>query len=376
MTDHAESGTVIARTRLAEFIERLAPGADPTALATDPPIRTRQGHPVSLLTRCHDVSQARLRHVIRRGLPVIMLAEDTAELDPPLRDASGWLGSGALAAPTVLVLLTDSDTGLQGLLPDDGPDLTARLSHDAQSVPAGPAELTAASPAELADVIDDALTALAGGVKAEPAAAEHKLADLVPVTPGAPYAIEPVLRRLLDQGTFIPAAGRPVAELATGFGSYAGVPIAVLASRPDHDHGRLTMAGIRQISRFLALVDRLGIPLLSVVDSAGIVWEARPDTLEGLRDGLLAMQNLRVPKYVLLAGDAFGTVGPLMGVGMRADLVSAWPRGRIAADPDVDAAGSSVLTAARAGLALDVIHPDETHTWLRDLVALTTEALG
>jgi acetyl-CoA carboxylase carboxyltransferase component len=150
----------------------------------------------------------------------------------------------------------------------------------------------------------------------------------------------------------------------------------VLASRPDQNHGLLTAAGIRHIARFLEVAGRLGTPLLSVVDSGGVTWEVQPAMLETFRDCLLAMHNLRVPRFILLAGDAFGAAASLYGLGMRADLVSAWPRARIAADADVDAAGSSVLTAARAGLVPDVIHPDETYAWLRDVLRIGAAAQG
>jgi hypothetical protein len=376
MKDIMKSGTVTTSTRFREFIERLAPRADLTldsGAAAGLPVRTRQGHAVSLL-RCQDANYPQMERAIRRGLPTIVIAEHATP--PPALAAmpSGWQATRALTAPTITVLLGEIEEALQADVTAVGADLVARISSREKRGRAGQADMTACSPGGLADAIDDALTTLSGSLKKDTGASGLRLSRLVPLSPGEPYAMEPVLDELLDGAYFVEVARPAAAELTTGFSTFRGSPVAVLASRPDHDHGRLTLAGIRRIARFLALVDRLGIPLLSVVDSAGVRWDVRPDSLEILRDSLLAMHNLSVPKFVLLAGNAFGTAAPLLGIGMRTDLMSAWPRGRIAADHNVDADRSSVLSAARAGLALDVIHPDETYKWLQDLITMTTGA--
>jgi hypothetical protein len=376
MTGTVENQIVPTDMRLAHFIRRLAPAADPeqvSALA-GAPARTRLGHAVSLL-RYQTAEMSQLHRAVRRGLPVIAIMDQDMSPSPLAAMPSGWLASGALAAPTIAVSLDAIEAASQAKMPGSGADLVARLSSGADRANASHADLTALDPAGLADAIDAAITALSGpGTANGPGELSAELSTLVPTQPGAAYAMEPILRELLDGGGYVETAHGTAAELVTGFGAVRGLPLAVLASRPDHDHGQLTFAGIRRIGRFLKLVDRLGIPLLSVVDSAGVAWELCPDTLESLRDSLLAMYNLGAPKFVLLAGDAFGLAAHLMGIGMRADFVSAWPRGRIAADHDVDADDSNVLAAARAGLVHDVLHPDETYQWLADLMSITTGA--
>jgi hypothetical protein len=312
----------------------------------------------------------RLSRAARRGLPVIAMAAPGAQESLLASLRSGWELSGALSAPTIAVLPGMQDAADICDQTVDGPDLIAAIADNGTD--AAGADLDTESASDLADAVDAALSVLAGTIK--DSADGRDLTALVPVEPGRAYPMEPVLEALVDGGAVVGLRRPAAAELITGFGRVSGTPIAVLASRPDHDRGRLTTAGLRRITRLLRLAARLSLPVVSIVDSAGVRWEARPDTLDTLRDCLLATHNLRTPRFILLAGDAFGTAASLYGIGMRPDLFSAWPRGRIAADDHVDDSQCSVLEAARNGLALDVIHPGETHAWLQDVIAIAASA--
>jgi Carboxyl transferase domain len=365
---------VSADSALSEFLARLAP--DWTAVRAGPTTRTRRGHVISVVSGDQEGNGGQLRRALRRGLPVVLVARPGAGASLRMLP-SGWQHTGSLTAPTIAVILSGENGPALAHQPGSGPDLVARLEPDGSDGLAG-ADLRASSPAGLADAIDEALDVLQAGPDRHSADPDGSggagLAQVVPLEPGVGYPMEPVLERLLDRGQLVELARSGPAEVITGFATVRGTPIAVLASRPDQNHGLLTVAGMRRIARFLEIAGRLGTPLLSVVDSGGVAWEVQPDMLETFRDCLLAMYNLGVPRFILLAGDAFGAAASLYGLGMRADLVSAWPRARIAADTEVDPADSSVLAAARAGLVPDVIHPDETYAWLHDVMAIGVAA--
>jgi Carboxyl transferase domain len=366
---------VATNTIAAQFLEHLIPGAPAGGRdhAGGLPMRTRHGNTVNVLRWNSGTRLGELSRPLRRGLPtIIVIAPDT----PPDALAAvehGWRRIGTLAAPTIAVLLSD-DIRIPAVWREGGPDLIACLGHGRRPAPTESADIEAATPAELAAATDVALAILRCSL-GPPDPAGTAISGLVPLTPGTPYNLGAVIERLLDGGRLVQVRRPSAPELVTGFAAVAGSPVAVLASRPDYDHGRLTPPGVRRLSRFLTVVERLGTPLLSVVDTCGMSWAAGPDTLEVLRDALLAMYNLSVPKFVLVAGNAYGTAAPLYGVvGMRADLVAAWPRGHIGADPEVSLAESSVIAAARSGHALDVIHPDETYRWLLEVTGIAAAA--
>lgn len=357
-------------TTAEQFLEGLIPealaGGDG---AGGLPIRTRHGNIVSVLRWNMAARPRELSRLLRRGLPtIIVIAPDTPP-DTLAAVEAGWRRIGALTAPTIAVLLSN-DIQIPAAWREAGPDLIARLTHGPGSVPAESADIEAATAAELAAAIDISLASLRCSL-GPPDLPGTAVSGLVPLAPGTPYDLEAVIERLVDGGRLVQVRRPEAPELVTGFAAVARSPVAILASRPDNDHGRLTPPGIRRIGRFLSVVERLGTPLLSVVDTCGMSWAVGPDTLEVLRDALLAMHDLSVPKFVLVAGDAYGTAAALYGVvGMRADLVAAWPRGRIGADAEVSLAESSVMAAARSGHALDVIHPDETYRWLLEVTGI------
>ncbi len=156
------------------------------------------------------------------------------------------------------------------------------------------------------------------------AADQTVLRDVLPVRERTPYDVRPVVTTLADAGsvTFLRATFAP--ELITALGRLEGRPVGFVANQTLHKAGALTSDASDKAARFLQLCDAFGLPVVSLVDTPGIM--AGPDAERGavLRHAsrvLVAGARLQVPLVgvVLRRGYGLGAQAMLGGSTRRAD---------------------------------------------------------
>ncbi len=176
--------------------------------------------------------------------------------------------------------------------------------------------------------------------------------------------VREVIRRVLDKDSLteiLPAWGRSV---VVGFARLGGRSVGVVANQPAESEGRLDMEAASKSARFVRLCDAFNLPLVTIVDTPGLVsgGEVAPGRLLIAAAQLAyAFSEATVPKLTLVVGRALGVgLETMCPKGLGADFCCAWPSAVVAAP-----AGSGLATgdpealyaAARAGQLDDIIEP-------------------
>ncbi|MEZ5266899.1 MAG: carboxyl transferase domain-containing protein [Acidimicrobiales bacterium] len=274
-----------------------------------------------------------------------------------------------------------------------GADLSILLDAD------GPADHTDQDPAMAAGLVRRFLgllrPAAASPTAASPAGASPagaaparsaSLTELVPFVPDAPYDIAAVLDAIVDAPGMLPLGER--GAVLGGLARLGGRTVVVVASDAAHAGGRLDPSALRTVARLTELAASADLPIVSLVDSAGLLPAAAAlDDVTTLLGTLGSVWASPATQVTVVLGRAHGAAATVLGaVGARADIVVAWPRPpspaptppaptRRARPRRPDPAGStadpvdpveraSAWAAARDGALLDIIAPDETRARL------------
>lgn len=172
-----------------------------------------------------------------------------------------------------------------------------------------------------------------------------------------------------DKGTAIemwPGVGLGLHTLLCQLG---GRPVGLLAGEPRQDEGRLDAAACRKAARFVRFCDCFHLPVVSLVQSAGLTVPEKDRQGEWMRAAsqmLYAFADACVPKAAVLAGSAVGAAYVAMGGKAMADIAFAWPDALV-----------SPLTREAAVQVFDADKlKNEARTTLEDAYAMTCDGLS
>ncbi|WP_432532999.1 carboxyl transferase domain-containing protein [Kineococcus arenarius] len=276
---------------------------------------------------------AALSGVVPQIAVVLTAADREAALLLPLADLAVAVrgARSALADPAAAETVTGAARSAGELGGADvHEEVTGRFAHVAEDA------------AEAARFVRDVLAHLPSNNRAtaprlpdagpDPAEDDPELAGLLPTGPGAPYDVREVVARLTDDDLVeLHTAHAP--HVVTAFARIDGWSTGVVATQPAVRGGALDAAAAGKAARFVRWCDAFGVPVLTLVDTAGAVPAGEDD--EGaptvaLARLLYAYAEATVGLLTVLTGRAHGPARLALGSGhVGADLVLAWPRARI-----------------------------------------------
>lgn len=246
-----------------------------------------------------------------------------------------FAGNAVLAGSSDLVVATQDAT-----LGVAGPAMLAAAGlgdHDADQI--GPAGLLAAKgvvdvlvadEAEAVAVTRTLVGYFQGSAPAGPVVDQTSLRRALPERERAPYDVRPIVTTLSDEGsvTFLREQFAP--EMVTALGRIEGRPVGFLANQTLHMAGALTSDASDKAARFMQLCDAFGVPLVSLVDTPGIMAGPDAERTAVLRHAsrvLVAGARLQVPLIgvVLRRGYGLGAQAMLGGSTHEPLLTVAWP---------------------------------------------------
>lgn len=229
-----------------------------------------------------------------------------------------------------------------------------------------------------------------------PSSYAAELADVVPLSPAAPFDMRDVLLGVLDDASHIELMAGVGPSVLTGLGWLDGTPVGIVANQPRRRGGILDSRTALKAARLVRFCARFGIPIVTFVDVPGFLpgtAEERRGVITHGAELVAAYAEAAVPKLTVIVRKAYG--GAYIALGSRAlgaDFSWAWPDAEIAVmgpegavrllhRRELDAASdaeamrraltssyresvTSPFTAAGSGMIDDVILPEETRARL------------
>ncbi len=176
---------------------------------------------------------------------------------------------------------------------------------------------------------------------------------LVPSEHRLAYDVRPVVRAVVDPGTFLEVQEGWARNVVTGLARLAGRTVGVVANNPIRMAGCLDASSGDKAGRFVQWCDGHGVPLLFLVDVPGYLPGVGQEDAGVVRRGaklLHAYAACVVPRLTVVLRKSFGGAFIAMGSkGLGADAVYAWPGAQV----DVMGASAAVEVLHRRELAAE-----------------------
>lgn len=250
-----------------------------------------------------------------------------------------FAGNAALAGTADLIVATESaNLGMGGPAMIEGGGLGSYAPEEIGPIDVqeanGTIDVRAADEAESVTVAKRLLGYFQGRTGDWEAADQDLLRELVPESRRRAYDVRRVIETLFDTGSATELRRGFGAGMITAFARLEGRPVGVVANDPEHLAGAITSPGADKAARFMGLCEAFGIPLISLVDTPGMMVGpvAEETALVRHSSRLFAIgPNLTVPYLVVVLGRAYGLGAQAMAAGgfWEPQLAVAWPTGEL-----------------------------------------------
>jgi acetyl-CoA carboxylase carboxyltransferase component len=159
---------------------------------------------------------------------------------------------------------------------------------------------------------------------------QTRLRALVPERERRAYKIAPIIETLADTGSVTYLRERFAPEMVTALARIEGRPCGVIANSTMHMAGAITSAAGDKAARFLQLCDAFALPVLSLVDTPGMMVGPEAEATGLVRHTsrlLVTAAALRVPFVAVILRRGYGLGAQAMTAGSLHEplLTVAWP---------------------------------------------------
>ncbi len=159
---------------------------------------------------------------------------------------------------------------------------------------------------------------------------QSALREMVPERQRRAYAVAPIVETLADEGSVTFLRERFAPEMVTALARIEGRPLGVIANDTRHTAGAITSDAGDKAARFLQLCDAFGLPVVSLVDTPGMMVGPAAEATGLVRHAsrlLLAGAALRVPLIAVVLRRGYGLGAQAMVGGSLHEplLTLAWP---------------------------------------------------
>jgi len=163
-----------------------------------------------------------------------------------------------------------------------------------------------------------------------PAPDQALLRTLVPERARRAYKLAPIIETLADEGSVTHLRVKFAPEMATALARIEGRPVGIIGNNTMYAAGAITSDGADKAARFLQLCDAFGLPVISLIDTPGIMVGPKAEATGLVRHAsrlLLAGAALRVPVVAVVLRRGYGLGAQAMAMGSLHEplLTVAWP---------------------------------------------------
>ncbi len=246
-----------------------------------------------------------------------------------------FAGNAVLAGCSDLIVATENvSIGMGGPAMIEGgglgrvePDEVGPLAMQARN---GVIDLAVADEAEATAAAKRLLAYFQGAAPPGEASDQAALRDAIPERHRRAYAVAPVIETLADAGSVTFLRERFAPEMVTALGRIEGRPLGFLANDTRHMAGAITSDAADKAARFLQLCDSFGLPIVSLVDTPGMMVGVEAEATGLVRHAsrlLLGGAALRVPLVAVILRRGYGLGAQAMTGGSLHEplLTIAWP---------------------------------------------------
>ena len=246
-----------------------------------------------------------------------------------------FAGNAVLAGCSDLIVATENvSLGMGGPAMIEGgglgkvdPDEVGPLEMQARN---GVVDLAVGDEREAVAATKRLLAYFQGATSPGPEPDQTALREIVPERERRAYPVAPVVQTLADAGSVTFLRERFAPEMVTALARIEGRPLGFLANDTRHTAGAITSDAADKAARFLQLCDAFGLPVVSLVDTPGMMVGPDAEATGLVRHAsrlLLAGAALRVPLIAVILRRGYGLGAQAMTGGSLHEplLTVAWP---------------------------------------------------
>ena len=264
-------------------------------------------------------------------------------LVPRIAVVSGrcFAGNAVIAGASDLIVATpEASLGMGGPAMIEGGGLGVVAPDDvgpmSMQVPNGVVDVLAADEAEAVVFTKRLLSYFQGPVESFELPDQTLLREAIPESRRRAYEVGKVIEGLADTGSVTFLRERFAREMTTALIRIDGRPVGVIANNPMYLAGAITSNGADKAARLMALCDSFGIPILSLIDTPGMMVgpEAEATALVRHCSRLFVVGGaLRVPLVAVILRKAYGLGAQAMAGGSMHEplLTVGWPTAELGA---------------------------------------------
>ena len=327
---------------------------------------------------------------------------------PMIGVTAGWCyaGNAAILGLTDIIIATeDALIAMGGPATIEGGGMGLFLPEEIGPIsdiaPAGSVDIVVKDHREAIETAKKTLAYFQGPIDAWEAHDQRELRHLIPENRLRSFDVRRVIELLADKGSVLELRPEFGIGMVTAFVRIEGQPYGLTANNNEYLGGAIDSPGSDKVARFWQLCDTWDIPIISLVDTPGMMVGPEVEKSGLIRHCarlFVTGANLESPRFsvILRKGYALGSMAQLTGSARAPIFTVAWPtsehggmnleagvllssRDRLAAIDDVDerAAEYDRLVAAAyergSGINVastfeidDVIDPATTRRWIAD----------
>jgi acetyl-CoA carboxylase carboxyltransferase component len=194
----------------------------------------------------------------------------------------------------------------------------------------GVIDVVAADEAEATAIAKRLLAYFQGSTQPGEEPDQTRLRDLVPEGRRRAYQVMPIIETLADADSVTFLRERFAPEMVTALARIEGRPLGVIANNTMYAAGAVTSDGADKAARFMQLCDAFGLPVVSLVDTPGMMVGPDAEATGLVRHCcrlLVAGAALRVPLVAVILRRGYGLGAQAMVAGSLHEplLTVAWP---------------------------------------------------
>ena len=252
-----------------------------------------------------------------------------------------FAGNAVLAGSSDLIVATETTAlGMGGPAMIEGGGLGSfepdSIGPIAVQAPNGTVDVAVADEAEAVAVAKRLISYFQGPLSGWEPPDEQRLRALIPERRRRAYDVRSVIEGLADPGSVTALRERFAPGMATALVRIEGRAVGVIANNPLHLAGAITSEGADKAARFMSLCDAFSIPILSLIDTPGMMVgpDAEATALVRHCSRLFVVgASLRVPFVAIILRKAYGLGAQAMAAGSLHEplLTIGWPTAELGA---------------------------------------------